>query len=276
VEERLRRTIDALQGVARVSTLRDRGHSAHQIATAIHGGALIRVRRGWVAAPDADPWLAAAARHGVRVTCMTQARRLGLWTPRTDERAHVAAAPNAGHVCVPGAVIHWSRPLVARPPDSLIDGIENVLVLVAQCLPHEDALVVWESALRRGLVDREVMSRLPLPPAARRLCTEASPYSDSGLETIFHVRLRWLDLPVRAQIWIAGHHVDVLIGDRLVVQIDGSHHVGPQRTSDIAHDARLMLLGYHVIRVGYEQVVHRWHEVQELIMLAVGQGLHRA
>lgn len=50
----------------------------------------------------------------------------------------------------------------------------------------------------------------------------------------------------------------------------------PSETSDIAHDAELMLLGYHVIRVGYSQVVDRWHEVQALIMRAVAQGVHLA
>lgn len=38
----------------------------------------------------------------------------------------------------------------------------------------------------------------------------------------------------------------------------------------------LMLLGYHVIRVSYGQVMHGWPEVQEQIMQAVAQGLHRA
>ena len=60
-----------------------------------------------------------------------------------------------------------------------------------------------------------------------------------------------------------------------MLQIDGGHHVGQQRTSDIAHDAQLMLLGYHVIRVGYEQVVNDWPAVQDVIMRAVAQGLHR-
>jgi very-short-patch-repair endonuclease len=76
------------------------------------------------------------------------------------------------------------------------------------------------------------------------------------------------------QAWIAGHRVDFLIGDRLVLQIDGSHHVGVQRTEDIEHDAQLMLLGYHVIRVGYAQIVDRWHVVQDLVVRAVAQGLH--
>ncbi len=83
-------------------------------------------------------------------------------------------------------------------------------------------------------------------------------------------------MPIRPQAWVAGHRVDFLIGERLVLQIDGGHHVGRQRRSDIAHDARLMLLGYHVIRVDYVQVVDRWHEVSGLVQRAVAQGLHLA
>lgn len=33
---------------------------------------------------------------------------------------------------------------------------------------------------------------------------------------------------------------------------------------------------YHVIRVGYRQVMDRWHVVQDMIMRSVAQGLHRA
>ncbi|WP_309082499.1 endonuclease domain-containing protein [Microbacterium sp.] len=89
-------------------------------------------------------------------------------------------------------------------------------------------------------------------------------------------RLRWLRVPIRIQTWIAGHRVDALIGDRLVLQIDGATHVGAQRSEDIRHDAELKLMGYHVIRVSYTQVMFEWHVVQDLIMRAIAQGLHRA
>ena len=105
---------------------------------------------------------------------------------------------------------------------------------------------------------------------------EADPFADSGLESLAVPRLRWLQLPLRRQIWVFGHRVDLLIAERLVLQIDGAHHVGAQRDQDIAHDAELMLLGYHVIRVGYRQVVDHWEEVQDRIMRAVAQGLHLA
>ena len=35
-------------------------------------------------------------------------------------------------------------------------------------------------------------------------------------------------------------------------------------------------MGYHVIRVGFSQVIDDWPAVQDVIMRAVAQGLHRA
>ncbi|WP_235511465.1 endonuclease domain-containing protein [Agromyces sp. Root81] len=171
--------------------------------------------------------------------------------------------------------MHWAKPLVPRHPDALTDPIENVLVLVAQCQPFEAALAVWESALRRGLLDRQALERMPLPTAVRNVLGSALPFSDSGLESFVVPRLAWMKIPLVPQVWIAGHRVDFLIGERLVLQIDGGHHVGEQRESDIEHDAELMLLGYHVIRVGYSQIVDRWQTVQDHIVRAVAQGLHR-
>ena len=268
------RIIRELGGVARTRTLASRGVSAHARSQLVATGVVERVGRSWLALPGTDASLKAAARAGVVLTCVTAAQRIGLWV-LADNLPHVGAAPKA-QVRTTIEHVHWARPAVPRHPDSLIDPLENVLVLAASCQPHEAALAIWESALRKNLVSRERMRRLALPPAARRVCEEAAAWSDSGLETIIPARLRWMGLPIRRQIWIAGHRVDFLIGDRLVVQADGGTHVGAQRDEDIRHDAQLMLLGYHVIRVSYWQVIERWPEVQDAIMLAVGQGLHRA
>lgn len=258
----------------RVQTLRSLGHTEHILAGAVGDGALIRVARGWLAVPGADPQIVAAARSGVVITCVSLARRRGLWT-LDDDGLHVAAPAHAGHVDV-AARVHWAQPLVPRHPDAVEDSLENALELIADCLPTDAALAIWESAMRKGLVESNVLARLPLGPAARYLLSIATPYSDSGLESFIPRRLRWMRLPIRAQIWICGHRVDFLIGDRLVFQIDGGTHVGAQREADIAHDTQLMLMGYSVIRVGYTQVVHQWHAVQEQIMRAVAQGLHLA
>jgi very-short-patch-repair endonuclease len=256
--------------------LRNEGVKGHVIEKAVAAGALVRVRRRWVALPDADAELVAAARAGVVISCVTQARRAGLWVFDDAGGSHVAARPHAGRVGVAGGTtVHWAEPLVPRHPDSLEDAVENVLALVALCQPREHALAIFESAIRKGLVDPLALARLPVPLRGRELLDAAQPFSDSGLETFVVPRLRWMKVRIVAQVWIAGHRVDFLIGDRLAFQIDGGHHVGAQRTEDIAHDAQLMLLGFHVIRVGYHQVVNDWPAVQDVIMRAVAQGLHR-
>lgn len=276
--------LQAQNGIARQSALLGRDTNKRDLADAVAEGSLSRIRRSWLALPGADPQLVAAARAGVVLGCITRAQRLGLWVHGDTARPHVCAPPSSGGVRPeleqstgrPKAITHWFVPVVARTPHVLEDGIENTLVAVAQCQPFEHALAVWESALNKGLVDRDVLARLRLPGRARDILSEATPFADSGLETIVPRRLRWLRLRILHQIWLHGHRVDFLIGDRLVLQIDGGHHVGPQRESDNRHDAELMLRGYHVIRVGYTQVMDDWPSVQQLVMNAVAQGLHLA
>ncbi|WP_243075139.1 endonuclease domain-containing protein [Microbacterium sp. SS28] len=206
---------------------------------------------------------------------MSSAQRLGLWVLDSAEE-HVAAMPGDRVAVEPRTRVHWAQPVVPRDPDGLVDPIENMLALVASCQPHDAALAIWESALRQGMIDRRHLERLDLRAAAKALLDEAQPFADSGLETIFVSRMKRLRVPVRSQIWIAGHHVDHLIGERLVVQIDGGHHVDAQRTADNRHDAALRLLGFTVFRFGYREVLGDWPSVQWIVMQAIAQGLHRA
>ena len=57
----------------RSSQLRRQGISEALIASAVSGGRLVRVRRRWVASPDADPYVVSAARAGVVLSCVTTA-----------------------------------------------------------------------------------------------------------------------------------------------------------------------------------------------------------
>lgn len=193
-----------------------------------------------------------------------------------DGRVHIAASAHAGGIRPDGCVVHWGTPALPRHPDAAVDSLENSLLLVAECQGRENALAIWESAIRKSLTTPEAMSRLPLTARARAILDVIRPWSDSGLESFAMSRLRFLRVDLRQQIVIAGRPVDLLIGDRLVLQIDGGHHVGAQRDKDIAHDALLATMGYTVIRVSYEQMVRDWPSVQHRIMEAIAQRLHRA
>lgn len=262
------------QGVARTSTLLRQGWSRHAITVALNDGRFIRPRKGWVATPDADQGLLHAARHGLLLSCITQAKRLGLWV-RSEQEWHFAARAS-GLRDRPSGVVHWRTPLVPRDPDALEDPIENVLDVVARCQPFEEAVAIWDSALNRGLVEWRSLSRLRFTGAARQVLAASSRYADSGLESYVRTRLAWFRIRVIPQAWVHGHRVDFLIGDRLILQVDGRQHTGPQRTTDNQHDAQVRLLGYEVIRVTYAQVMHDWPATQWLIMEAIAQGKHLA
>lgn len=270
-----RQALAQRDGVARTETLKRLGISRHALRSSVQRGDVIAVRRGWVALPDAEPMLLSAARRGVFLSCVTLAARKGLWVLGASQ-PHVAAPARSGHVTLSRGTVHWNEPVFPRDPDLREDSLENALILVAGCQPYESALATWESAMRQNLIAPGILERAPLPPAARRLLADARQFADSGTESIFQVRLRWLGVPVVPQVWILGHRVDFVIGERLVIQIDGGHHVGEQRTSDIAHDALLKLHGYHVIRIGYGQLMSQWAQVQQVILTAVGQRLHVA
>jgi len=262
-------------GVVRSRQLVKDGFSPHDIRDAVQAGLLVRERRVWIAAPDADLQLRVAARNGVVLSCVTQAKRFGLWV-LDAQRQHVACHPHSGLTAPTGAALHRFIPVVPRDPNVLFDSIENVLQAVALCQSYEAALAIWDSAMKNGLIDRKKLERLPFRGQARDLLDAVVPFHDSGLETFVYPRLRWLKLPIRSQMWLYGRPVDFLIGARLVLQIDGGHHVDAQRASDIAHDTELMLRGYFVIRVGYDEVVNHWEDVHDRIVAAIAQGLHLA
>lgn len=260
-------------GVAPVRALLDRGVSRHRLRQALERCQIMAVRRGWVALPNADPQLLLAASTGTVLSCITQAKRLGLWVLR-EPTPHLAAPHPHAEIIHRRGKIHWAQPLLARDPVSLVDPIQNVLGLVAVCQPFEEALAIWESALNAKLVDLPSLTLLPYRGRARRVLQSCQPYSDSGLETFVRQRLAWLRVSVVQQSWMHGRRVDLLIDGWLVLQIDGGHHVGAQRDADMLHDAELMLQGLEVIRCSYDQVVHRWPQVQSLIQRALARGPH--
>lgn len=255
--------------------LRHAGHTHRQIHEAVAFGELERLRRGWVAARGADPELVLAAKRGALLTCATQAGRLGLWVMQGGP-PHVAAPHRGSHLDWKGCVRHWERPLIPRKPGVLEDPVENVLQIAAGRLPDEQALAIIDSALNKKLATIAGLEQLPISRRLRRLLARATPFSDSGLETLFRERLGWLRVAIRVQAHVVGRRVDLLIGQRLIVQIDGSTHTGPQRDRDNAHDVSANMDGYTVLRFGYLQVMRHWEEAESVILGAIARGRHLA
>ncbi len=197
-----------------------------------------------------------------------------------DARAHLHVPPHAGTTGLGpqfAGVVHWARPITPTSPHVLLASVEDSLAQISRCLDAESALVVWESAVRTERLSVDALRRVRWTSrAAAQSAERVNGLSDSGLETIFVSRLAPWRLPVRQQVVIAGHRVDALIGERLVVQIDGFafHSSAPQRTRDAAHDAELQLRGYTVLRFTYAQIIHDWPAVERTLARAVAMGAH--
>lgn len=176
-------------------------------------------------------------------------------------------------------VAHWSARIAPAAGYGLVESVEDALAHIASCLPPSAARILWESAIRVESLSLEAVKRVEWRSTAARACANGvTGLSDSGLETIPVVRLSRWGIPIRQQIVLAGRPVDLLIGERLVVQIDGFEHhsTSAQRTKDVALDAELVLRGYTVLRFTYAQVVHDWDSVERTIARAIAAGAHRA
>jgi very-short-patch-repair endonuclease len=89
-----------------------------------------------------------------------------------------------------------------------------------------------------------------------------------------------LQVPVLSERWI-----DLLIGDRLALEIDGAGkytedmtagEVARRMNADRQRDAFLEALGYHVIRISYFMVIFDWEATLGMILAVIARGDHLA
>ena len=271
----------ARDGIAHRADILSAGFALASLRSFVRSGSAMLIRRAWVATRDADLALVTAARAGGRVSCVSLASRRRWWVLSPPSRLHLHLLPHAASAHLTGpvdAALHWSKPLVPASR-SLCTEVEDALQHIAVCLPKDDALVLWESAVRVERLAPEYLRSLAwTSTAARELAEAVNGLSDSGLETLLVTPLRRWGVLVRQQVWLAGRPVDILVGERLVIQIDGwqFHTSAAQRAKDIAHDAELRLRGYTVLRFGYAQVVHDREAVLRVIRQAIAARLHLA
>lgn len=267
----------ARKGILHSSELRTKGFTAREMSAAVSAGLLRRVRRSWLATPECDERRVRAASVGGRVTCLTAARMNALWVPGDAELVHLAVPGTASRFDAGGCRIHWSSGPAAVARSTVDDHPLNVLFHVARCVSLEDAAMVWESAIRTSFVQQPVLARVQWrSDAAHRLAAISSALSDSGIETRFVSIMRVCGVTVRQQARVDGRDVDALIGERLLVQIDGfaHHRRAADRRRDIAADVRLTLRGYTVLRFDYWQILFTPDEVRDAVVLAMAQGMH--
>lgn len=150
---------------------------------------------------------------------------------------------------------------------SVADAIDDL----ARCGSLEQLAVAVDSALHQ----RMLSLRHPVAERLRALGVEG--VCESGTETAFWLRMRRHGLAITRQVQITGvGRVDFLIGERLVIEVDGRafHDQESSFEGDRHRDAELSIRGYRVLRFSYRQVFENWDLVEAAVLAAVSRGDH--
>ncbi|CAN5134896.1 hypothetical protein BH11ACT2_BH11ACT2_18530 [soil metagenome] len=278
-------------GIAATHELLAEGHTSHQLTAAVRRGDIIRIRQGHYALRDLSLDQQEAFRVGGRLTGASGARHHRIWAPpsnrlevlvrrnatelrdRSDPRRRLNESPNkTGITVIWTDRDHWGTRSVVNPLECVLQ--------VARTRPEIDAFATAESAMHAGHFRRNrwLTAVATLPPRLRRRLAAATGESESGGESMTKLRLMDMRLAFRQQVTIAGvGRVDFVIGERLVVEIDGAefHTSAEQFEEDRRRDAILSALGYRVLRFSYKQVERRWPEVEAAVRGAIARGDHR-
>jgi hypothetical protein len=246
----------AVERLGQVVTRReliDHGFTGRQLTFAVATGLLIRPRRGWYAAPDADPALIRAVRVGGRLGCVSAAERHG-WAVARRGELHVSLPENASRLRHPddrttypsaeefrdlqGLVLHWHSPLSRHDRPKLLTSPYETTLQIAACQHPDIAVAAFDSFInvdpRRAAHLEDWLRELP------RRFFDALPRRESGchsfLETIGRIRLERVGIRGVHQVPIAGvGRVDLVLGGRVVIEWDGREfHDTPD-----AHDPRV-------------------------------------
>jgi very-short-patch-repair endonuclease len=263
--------------------LRASGLSRAAIAAQLAGLRLTRLRRGVYAWTTACEDACTAASHGGRMACITAARHRGLWTLDQGDgvhvwmRAHGHRSPHDGPDC--GCIAHWDAGEPAGRDAFGIPSTPRILRQVLACRGVEEFFVALESALRQRMLTPDGLAwlRAHTNDEARTALELARSDADSGLESLLRWRLRRWGLPIRTQARIPSVGVvDVLIGDKLLIEADGveNHDAGPLRHKDLARDANAAAWGYVTLRFDYALIVHDWDLVERAILGQLAAGHH--
>ena len=264
-------TLTRLGGVASRAQLESTGLPGAAIDRSV-GRGVRRVRRGWYATDSAHPDVVRAVEVGGALSCVSALAALGVWTlPHHELHVRVARGVRLGPTR--GVRVHWSA--ATDRLDFPLDSPVRAFELMLRCADLTASIVAADSALNRRLIASDELAMMcAATPRGRLVLGRLDGASESGLETVARIRLRRLGVGVQAQVTIASvGRVDLLIGDRLVLELDGARWHGDFE-SDRRRDRALVAAGYIVVRASYAQVLHEWSEVETQILTLVRRREH--
>jgi very-short-patch-repair endonuclease len=244
-------------GVALTRAVVARGAGETAIRSAVRSGAVVRLERGLLGLPGADPELVAAMRSRALLTCLSAAPRFALWMLRPAAVPHYwHSNGKRTHSCVS------HRTALTQPNvGGAVAALPDVLLHALLCLPPLESLVMVESAYNRGDIDLAYLLRHLVGNRcgkARNVVARVERGADSLLETLARILFREAGISTETQVWIEGvGRVDFLLEGFLIVEIDGLafHLNSRQFKKDRRRDNSAVVHGLPVLRFFYDDVV---------------------
>ncbi|NTV39321.1 MAG: hypothetical protein HGA51_05110, partial [Demequinaceae bacterium] len=130
--------------------------SRRSIEAALVAGSLVKVRRGCVAVPEADPTRVAEVAWRAERTCLTLARQLELPVMSGNDQVHVAVSAHrsfAGRHARPArdVVFHYAEPTQAVGP------LARAIDTASLCVGRLDQLIMLDAALNRRSLELKAL-----------------------------------------------------------------------------------------------------------------------
>ena len=274
----------AHDGVAKMRDFLAAGLTNRQVAALAAKQVLERPRNAWYVDPALQWQAKLAVRVGGILACASAVASYGVATPPTSgRRLHVVVPLNSArirhnrdkrHYVVPGedveVELHWATR--ARGQRGWRTGLVEALLLLVDCVPADWFVAAVDAALHRPFEGDPLMSdaelaRLEhlLPRRKQHLLRLVDPRAGSCLETLLRLGLLRRGIgPLVPQFSPDGRRaVDILVGERLILEADGAAFHDPEL--DAARDAFFRSLGYVVLRFTYDEIVHHLDEVLDRV-----------
>lgn len=271
-------------GVVSTIQFAQAGIPANALTRLVKVGTIRRVTRGLYTCPEIPIGQTGRARLlGGAISCITALKEHGFWTP-PSRATHLRlpakrfAAHQRNQVTAKLFASAVTHPTTAEITTSY-DGWQDALQCASQCCSRDELVAIIDSARRHQIVATgDIIAACSGSSALLTAWELSDARSDSGVETLVRLRLRKLKLRFSIQHQIGRWRVDFLIGNCLVVEIDGfAYHSDVEAFArDREKDRYLQERGYTVLRFTYWDVMHHWRSCEEQILGFVRANRHRS
>lgn len=253
------------------------GWSRRALARAVIDGTIRRVRQGRFVAADTHDDVAAAARVGGRLDCISLLALRGVFVHRHAEH-HVQQDRSASRrpPAPDGVVYHWRSS--SAPRDCPTVGLVEALAQAIRCQPPRSAIATLDSAWHLGLVDEADIAKIfaRVPRRFRVLRRLLDPRAEAGTESLVRLLLRHLGCDVELQVRIDGvGRVDLLVNGWLIVECDSErfHGTWHAHKSDRRRDMAALERGYATLRLVAEDILYRPDRVRTALERILAHGV---